>query len=447
MRIAVIGAGPVGLVSGSALAWAGHDVRLVEIDATRADRIAAGEPPFHENGLETLLRDVIHASRLRVTRRAEDAVPDADVVLICVGTPSRDDGADLTNLIAASRDVGRALKGASGYRVVVVKSTVPPGTTTGLVEPVLREESALTAADLDVAMNPEFLREGLAVDDMLHPDRIVIGVQSGRARTTLEDVYRPFDAPIVVLTPTGAEMTKYASNALLASLVSFSNEIASLCEAIPDADAVEVLRAVHADRRFRPPDGRPAAPSTITTYLLPGLGYGGSCFPKDTLALSAWARTHGIGTPLLDAVRAINAQRPERVLELLRSRLHLSGARVAVLGLAFKPGTDDLRESRSLDLVRLLHDAGAEVRACDPVAATEAARLLDGVAQVGDDVDGALCAADAAVLATAWPVYVALDPEHVRSVMRRPLILDARRALDPVAWSAHCEYLPIGVKA
>jgi UDPglucose 6-dehydrogenase/GDP-mannose 6-dehydrogenase len=447
MRIAVIGAGPVGLVSGSALAWAGHDVHLVEIDAVRAERIAAGEPPFHENGLDELLRDVIRAGRLRVTRRAEDAVADADVVLICVGTPSRDDGADLTNLIAATRDVGRALKGKSGYRVVVVKSTVPPGTTTGIVEPVVREESALPAAALDVAMNPEFLREGVAVEDMLHPDRIVIGVQSSRAQTVLEEVYRPFDAPIVALTPTGAEMAKYASNTLLASLVSFSNEIAALCEALPDADAVEVLRAVHADRRFRPPDGQPTAPSTITTYLLPGLGYGGSCFPKDTLALSAWARTHGIDTPLLDAVRTINAQRPERVLELLRSRLELNGARVAVLGLAFKPGTDDLRESRSLELVRLLHEAGADIRACDPVAAAEAARLLQGIALVGDDIEAALCAADAAVLATAWPVYVALDPERVRSLMRRPLVLDARRALDPIAWSAHCEYLPIGVKA
>lgn len=446
MRVAVIGGGPVGLVTGSALASVSHEVRLVEIDPARADPIAAGVAPFHEPGLDPLLRDVVASGRLTVTRSAGDAVGGADVILICVGTPSDGHGADLSLVRAASRDVGLALRGASGYRVVVVKSTVPPGTTASVVEPILRDESALSAERMGIGMNPEFLREGLAVQDMLRPDRVVLGVGDAKARAVLEEMYRPFGAPIICLTPTGAEMAKYASNALLATLVSFANEIAALCESIEGVDAVQALLAVHADRRFRAPEARPTAPGAITSYLLPGLGYGGSCLPKDTLALSAWARERGVETPLLDAVRGVNADRPEQVLKLLRSRLSLKGARVAVLGLTFKPETDDLRESRSLEMVRRLHAEGAEVRATDPVAAAQAARLLEGIATVGDDVEAALAGADAAVIATPWHAYVGLDPARVRALMRRPLVLDGRRALDPLLWSAHCEYLPIGVK-
>lgn len=444
MRVAIIGGGPVGLVSGAVLAGIGHDVRIVDIDPARTSKIARGEAPFHEPGLPEILRTVVDAGRLTATGVAAEAVPDAAVILICVGTPPTGTGADLTALRAASAEVGRALRGASGYRVVAVKSTVPPGTTTEVVQPILREHAGLGAESLGIGMNPEFLREGVAVDDMRAPDRIVLGVSDDRARAALEAMYAPFGAPMVFTTPTGAEMAKYASNALLSTLVSFSNEIAAMCESVAGADADAVLRAVHADRRFRGDARRPEAPASITSYLLPGLGYGGSCFPKDTEALTAWARARGVASPILDAVRQVNAERPERVLALLRARLQLAGARVAVLGLAFKPETDDLRESRSIDVARLLHAAGAEVRACDPVAAVEGARLLAGTAHVTADAESALDGADAAVLATAWPSLVALDPARVRTLMRRPLVLDARRALDPVLWGAHVEYLPIG---
>lgn len=447
MRLAVIGGGPVGLVSGTVLASVGHHVDVVDIDTSRVERIARGIPPFHEPGLDDLLRAVVDARALSATKDLNEVVARADVVLICVGTPSNGDGADLSALKAASAAVGRALRGASGYRVVAVKSTVPPGTTSKIVEPILRTESGLSSESLGVAMNPEFLREGVAVEDMRNPDRIVVGVDDDRARSLMEELYRPFSAPVIPVSPTGAEMTKYTSNALLATLVSFSNEIAAMCESIDGADAAQVFRALHADRRFRPPTSRPESPSTITTYLLPGLGYGGSCFPKDTEALAVWARARGVDSLILDAVRAVNAERPKRVVDMLRSRLNLPGARVAVLGLAFKPETDDVRESRSLDLVRLLHAEGAEVRACDPVAADEAKASLNGIASVSRDADSALRGADAAVLATSWPAYVALDPAHVKSLMRRPLILDARRSLDPAKWAAHCEYLPIGVRA
>ncbi len=448
MRVAVIGGGPVGLVSGAVLASVGHRVDVVDINTSRIQSIARGVPPFHEPGLDDLLRTVVDSRALSATENLNEVVPPAEVILICVGTPSNGDGADLSALKSASAAVGRALRGATaGYRVVAVKSTVPPGTTSKIVEPILRAESGLSSESLGIAMNPEFLREGVAVEDMRTPDRIVVGVGDDRARSLMEELYRPFSAPVIAVSPTGAEMTKYTSNALLATLVSFSNEIAAMCESIEGADAAQVFRALHADRRFRAPPARPDAPSTITTYLLPGLGYGGSCFPKDTEALAVWARARGVDSPILDAVRAVNAQRPKRVVDLLRSRLSLPGARVAVLGLAFKPETDDVRESRSLDLVRLLHAEGAEVRACDPVAADEAKASLDGIASVSRDADSALRGADAAVLATAWPAYIALDPAHVRSLMRRPLILDARRSLDPAKWAAHCEYLPIGVRA
>lgn len=447
MRVAIIGGGPVGLVSAAVLAGIGHQVHVVDIDPVRTAKISRGEPPFHEPGLPELLRQVVDAGRLRATGVAAEAVTDAEVILICVGTPPTGSGADLSALRAASADVGRALNGATGYRAVAVKSTVPPGTTSEVVEPILRQHSALGHEALGIGMNPEFLREGVAVDDMRAPDRIVLGVGDDRAREALAALYAPFNAPMIFTTPTGAEMAKYASNALLSTLVSFSNEIAAMCESVDGADADAVLRAVHADRRFKGNPTRPDAPAGITSYLLPGLGYGGSCFPKDTEALTAWARQRGVASPILDAVRAVNAERPARVLALLGAKLQLAGARVAVLGLAFKPETDDLRESRSVDLARLLHAAGAEVRACDPVAAVEGARLLAGTATVTSDAESALAGADAAVLATAWPSLVALDPSRVRALMRRPLVLDARRALDPVAWAEHCEYLPIGRNA
>jgi UDPglucose 6-dehydrogenase/GDP-mannose 6-dehydrogenase len=447
MRVAVIGGGPVGLVSAAVLADLGHQVRVVDIDARRTAAIGRGEPPFHEPGLPALLRRVVEAGRLTATGDTAAAVADAEVILICVGTPPTGTGADLTALRAASAAVGQALKNAGGYRAVAVKSTVPPGTTTEIVEPILREHSGLGPESLGVGMNPEFLREGVAVDDMRLPDRIVLGVRDDPTRRSLAAMYAGFGAPMVFTTPTGAEMAKYASNALLSTLISFSNEIAAMCETIDGADAAAVLRAVHADRRFRSDPARPHAPASITSYLMPGLGYGGSCFPKDTEALTAWARQRGVASPILDAVRQVNAERPDRVLALLRSRMQLAGSQVAVLGLAFKPETDDLRESRSIDLARLLRDEGATVRACDPVAAEEGARLLAGTATVTADPETALQGADAAVLATAWPSLIALDPSRVRALMRRPLVLDARRALDPVSWSAQCEYLPIGLKA
>lgn len=447
MRAVVIGGGPVGLVSGAVLANAGHDVTVVEIDARRREMIAAGTPPFHEPGLDELLADVVRRRKLDVTGNVADVAAAAEVILIAVGTPPTGHGADLTALKAASKALGQALAGTSGYRAVAVKSTVPPGTTAQVVEPILRESSGLSSEALGVGMNPEFLREGVAVGDMRDPDRVVLGVNDDRTREALAALYAPFGAPLVFTTPTGAEMAKYTSNALLSTLVSFSNEIAALCEAVDGADADAVLRAVHADRRFRPPASRPDAPSSITSYLLAGLGYGGSCFPKDTEALTAWASQNGLKTPILDAVRQVNAERPERVLALLKSRIDLRNAEVAVLGLTFKPDTDDLRESRSLDLVRLLQNAGARVRACDPMAADTGATLLGSDVQVSTDADTALRGADAAVLATAWRSFLTLDPVHVKGLMRRPLILDARRGLDPALWSRHCEYLPIGVRA
>jgi UDPglucose 6-dehydrogenase/GDP-mannose 6-dehydrogenase len=446
MRVAVIGGGPVGLVSGCVLASVGHQVTIVDRDVARVKAIAGGIPPFHEPGLDALLKSVVDGGRLTSVENGAAAVTVADLVLICVGTPSTESGADLTALRAACREVGTALAGRENHVTVLVKSTVPPGTTMNVVAPIVRQCSGLDSTRVAFGMNPEFLREGVAVQDMLEPDRIVVGLDDERGRPAVGELYRPFGAPLVLTTPSGAEMAKYASNALLATLISYSNEIAQLCEAETGIDAFEVMRALHLDRRFRPAATRPDGPSTITSYLLPGLGYGGSCFPKDTAALAAWARERSLPTPLLDAVRHINALRPERVLSILQARLGLRGARVAVLGLAFKPETDDLRESRSLDLARLLHREGADVVACDPIAAAAAAPMLEGVARIASDTETALTGADAVIIATAWPEYLALEPGWVRSVMRRPLVVDARGGLDRAAWSSHCEYVSIGVK-
>ncbi|MGQ0764507.1 MAG: UDP-glucose dehydrogenase family protein [Gemmatimonadota bacterium] len=448
MNVAVIGGGPVGLVSGCAFASVGHDVTVVDRDTTRADHIARGVPPFHEPGLDELLARVVAAGKLRSATDCRESVGKAAVVLICVGTPQSPEGhADLTALKTAGSEIGSALGGRRDVVTVLVKSTVPPGTTMNVVAPAVRAAAGETAHNITFGMNPEFLREGVAVADMIDPDRIVVGLDDVRGKPAVEELYRPFSAPLLFTTPGGAEMAKYTSNALLSTLISFSNEIAQLCEGEADVNAREVMQALHLDRRFRSSASNPDAPASIVSYIMPGLGYGGSCFPKDTAALAAWARERSLPTPLLDAVRDINAKRPERVLTLLKSRLDLRGARVAVLGLSFKPGTDDLRESRSLDFARLLYNEGAEVRACDPVAGELAGRLLDGVAAIESDPESALMGADAAVLATAWPQYVALDPRRVRSLMRRPLMVDARGGLDSARWSEHCEYLTIGVKA
>ena len=440
MRVAIVGTGYVGLVTGSGLAALGHTVACVDADPARVDAIARGEPPFSEPGLAELLRRALGAGRLTATTAPDRVVAESDVSILAVGTPTHDDGIDLGALTAAAGDVGRALRGRRGYHVVVVKSTVVPGTTDGVVRDVLEATSGRRLGAFGLCMNPEFLREGSAVADFMNPDRIVIGACDAAAADVVSELYRDFTCPKLVTSARNAEMIKYAANGLLALLVSFSNELAGVCETVSGLDEAEVMAGLHLDRRFLPAaDGR----AEILGYLRAGIGFGGSCLPKDVDALRAFAAERGVETPVLDGVARVNRDRPRRVLALLEAALGgLAGRTVAILGLAFKPGTGDIRMSPALPLIALLLERGAIVRAHDPAMRT--VDDLDARVSLCGDAGGALADADAVIIATAWPAFRALDWSALARSMRRPVILDGRNVLAGVALPADTIYLRIG---
>lgn len=456
MRVAVIGAGYVGLVTGVGLATVGHDVTCVEINASRVAAINAGHSPLHEPGLTERLRGVLAAGRFRAVSALPPAVRAAQVILICVGTPSAPTGEiDLQAVQGAAQQIGQALRQVQGYRVVVVKSTVIPGTTEDIVGPAVWAAAGQGPEDIGLAMNPEFLREGHALSDFLEPDRIVVGAIDERAAGVMRELYAPFNAPLIVTNPRTAEMIKYTSNALLATLISFSNQIAAICEATPDVDVEAVMDAVHMDRRLTPViDGQPVQPGVLT-YLRAGAGFGGSCLPKDVKALRAYARAVNAPTELLDAVLAINDQRPRHLISLAEHALgSLTGRTVAVLGLTFKPGTDDLRDSPALRVVELLQEAGAHVRSYDPMITPDNAvqhGLLIGANGDGIDVCAsvreALTDADAALITTGWRDFASLDWSEMASVMRMPIVVDGRRILDGARGLEGVTHLKIGYRA
>jgi nucleotide sugar dehydrogenase len=423
MDIAVVGCGYVGLVSAVGLASVGHRVVGVEIDPERRERLETGRAPFHEPGLDPLLRLQLNSGRLRFSDNLDDAA-DASVVLLAVQTPPKEDGSiELGFLGAAATDLHDVLAAApSRDRVVAVRSTVVPGTIESLVAPAL--------GDIPVASNPEFLREGSALRDFLRTDRVVVGCDDPRGRELLAAVYEPLGAPIIFTSPATAELAKYASNAFLATLVSFSNEIAHICEALPGVDVEDVLGIVHADRRWRAPNGDRAE---ILSYLRAGCGYGGSCLPKDLSALIAAATARGEQVPLLAAVREVNEGQPQRVTRAAEEALGgLSGRTVAVLGVAFKTGTDDLRSSPGLRMVDELLARGASVRVYDPLVTHAAlSRYAEAGVEVSATLDAAISDADACVLTTAAPEIAAL-PELIADSGRSGLVVvDARRVLDP----------------
>jgi UDPglucose 6-dehydrogenase/GDP-mannose 6-dehydrogenase len=430
MKVAVIGTGYVGLVSGVCLAAKGHDVTCVDLDAEKVARINAGDPPIYEEGLKDLLRETAGRS-LRATTDLAGAVRDSDISLIAVGTPFEGSAIDLKYIRAVAAEIGAALKDRSGYHMVVVKSTVVPGTTEDVVLPILEETSGKRAgADFGVGMNPEFLREGEAIGDFMEPDRIVLGGIDARAIDTLAELYAPFPGAALVRTdPRTAEMIKYAANALLATLISFSNEIGNLCARI-GVDAVEVMAGVHLDKRFSPilPDGCRVRPASLT-FLEAGCGFGGSCFPKDVKALIAFGEAAGAPMDLLRSVIGVNEAQPEKMLDMLRRHYpDLAGRRIAVLGMAFKPGTDDIRESPSLPVTRALVEAGARVTAYDPVARHEAEAVFGTAVNFRDDLAEAVADAEAVLVMTRWPEFAAL-PGLIAGAANPPLVIDGRRML------------------
>ena len=432
-RLAIVGAGYVGLVTGACLAETGVEVVCVDLDRGRVAAITNGMAPFHEPGLDDLLARVA-GNGLTATADLAAAVHGADVVMLAVGTPSRDGAIDLTQVRQAARLVGGLLHTAAGFPVVVVKSTVVPGTTRDVVRPILEDASGRTAGlDFGVAVNPEFLTEGTAVQDFAHPDRIVAGADDERSGEILAQLYAAFpNAPLVHVNTATAEMIKYASNTLLATLISFSNELANLGAAVGDVDTVEVMRGVHTSRYLTTQVDGPPPMAAIASFLAAGTGYGGSCLPKDTQALIARGAELGQPMRILRAVEAVNqAQAGELVTLVERTLGPMAGRRIAVLGLSFKPDTDDVRESPALRVIPALLERGAEVIAHDPVAIEPARRALgDLLVRYEPDLAAALAGADAVVIVTRWQDY-----ERVPSLIedRHPPVpvIDGRRMLDP----------------
>lgn len=418
MRITMIGSGYVGLVSGACFAYFGHDVVCVDKDAGKIARLKAGEMPIFEPGLEKLVADNVRAERLTFSTNLSDAVASAEAVFIAVGTPTRrgDGHADLSYVYAAAAEIAKAI---THYTVVVTKSTVPVGTGREVAR-IIRE--AQPVADFDVASNPEFLREGAAIEDFMKPDRVVIGVESQRARDVMATVYRPLNliqTPMVFTNIETAEVTKYAGNAFLATKISFINEIADLCEKV-GADVHDVARGIGLDGRI----GR--------KFLHPGPGFGGSCFPKDTLALAYTAREADAPQTIVEQVIQVNNARKKRMAKKVIDFCggSVAGLTIGVLGVTFKANTDDMRDAPSLDIVPALQAAGAKVVAFDPEGMHEAARLLPGVTFAKTAYD-ALTDADVMVVITEWHEFRGLDPRRIKEAMRKPRIVDLRNIFDP----------------
>jgi UDPglucose 6-dehydrogenase/GDP-mannose 6-dehydrogenase len=431
MRVSIVGTGYVGLVSGVGLAEIGHTVTCVDIDPAKVDMINSARPPIHEVGLADLLaRNSGH--RLTATTDLRAAVLDSDLTMIAVGTPFDGERIDLTFIETAARQIGQALAEKESYHVVVVKSTVVPGTTRTVVLPQLEKASGKSAgADFGVGMNPEFLAEGNAVEDFMDPDRIVLGGIDERSRDALAELYAPFAAADTMRTDTDtAEMIKYTANSLLATLISFSNEIGNLCATV-GVDVVDAMAGVHLDKRISPitTDGERVRPGVLS-FLAAGCGFGGSCFPKDVKALVAYGRGQGHPMPILSSVIATNRTQPDRMLELLRRQVpELSGARVAVLGLAFKPDTDDIRESPSFPVAQALLDAGASVVAYDPEATENARAVLGDRVEYADSLAAAMDGAVACLLMTRWPEFQTL-PALIVDRGLDVAVIDGRRMLD-----------------
>jgi UDPglucose 6-dehydrogenase len=431
MHIAVIGSGYVGLVTGACFAEFGDDVTCVDIDAEKVTRLATGHTTIYEPGLDQLVARNLQAGRLRFTTNIKQATERASVIFLAVGTPSQPDGSvDLSYVDSAARSIAAHMK---NYKVVVTKSTVPVGTGERLRSLIRKHQPS--PVEFGIVSNPEFLREGAAINDFMRPDRIVIGSNDEEAIAIMRDLYRPLyliETPFVITSLEGAELIKYAANAFLATKISFINEIADLCEKI-GCDVHEVAKGIGMDRRIG------------SKFLHPGPGFGGSCFPKDTRALSAIAREFSCESTIVDAVIAVN--RRQRLAMVPKIEALAGGLRdktIAVLGLAFKPETDDIREAPAIDIIRGLVERGATVRAYDPVAMDEARKVLPEIEYAKDEY-AAATEADVLVFVTEWNQFRALDMRRIRDLMRTPKIADLRNIYEPSdARAAGFEYAGVG---
>jgi UDPglucose 6-dehydrogenase len=418
MQIAVVGTGYVGLVLGACLAENGNTVACVDKDESKIRMLEAGRMPIYEPGLEELVVRNDREERLTFTTDLPSAVRAADIVFIAVGTPQGEDGAaDLQHVLGVAREIGRAM---NKYTVVVDKSTVPVGTA-----PTVRATiAAETSQPFSIVSNPEFLKQGAAIEDFMKPDRVVIGIEDRdeRASGLMKELYGPFTrtgAPILVMSTASAELCKYAANSILATRISFMNEIANVCELL-GADVDHVRKAIGSDRRIG------------TSFLFPGVGYGGSCFPKDTQALLRSTTDKGYDFKILRAVEDVNALQKRRLVEKIEQHFgNLSGKTIAVWGLAFKPRTDDMREAPSIPIIERLLERGAKVKAYDPAAAPVARRIFDGRIALCDKSYEALAGADALAVVTEWNEFREPDFAKMRSLMKAPVVFDGRNIYSP----------------
>lgn len=434
MKIAIVGTGYVGLVTGISLAKLGHQVICIETDKNKISAIKKGKSPFHEPDIDKFLNEVIKKKLLDVTDNLEEGVVNSDITIIAVGTPTINNKIDLTAIKKATEQIGKALGNMKKYHVVAVKSTVLPGVTGEIVQPILEENSGKKIGEFGLVMNPEFLREGNALDDALHPDRIVIGAYDEKSGKTFAKIYKNVSTPKVFTNLWTAELTKYASNSLFATLISFANEIARISETIGKVDTLEVWKGVHLDKRLSPYNGDKRIKPGVLSYILSGCGFGGSCFPKDVQALASFASELGTEPQLLKSVININKTQPHRTIVLLKNALgeNLKNKKIAILGLTFKSNTDDMRESPALTIIEKLLDEGAKITGHDPMAYKKAIpkELGNLSIKLTKTVKEAIHNADATIIVTAWNDYVKLTPKFFKQNMKRPIVIDARRIYD-----------------
>ncbi|MFQ3579255.1 MAG: UDP-glucose/GDP-mannose dehydrogenase family protein [Bacteroidales bacterium] len=422
MKVIVVGSGYVGLVTGTCLAETGIKVHCVDIDQTKIQKLNQGIIPIYEPGLETLVKKNIKEQRLFFTTSLKDVLKGADAVFIAVGTPPDEDGsADLRHVLAVAREVGKHIE---DYMVVITKSTVPVGTAKKVKQAVQDEITARgVQVEFDVASNPEFLKEGAAIDDFMKPERIVIGIESKRAEELLSRLYKPFvmnGHPIIFMNIPSAELTKYAANAMLATRISFMNEIANLCD-ILGADVTMVRKGIGSDSRIG------------SKFLYSGVGYGGSCFPKDVKALIKTAKDNGYSLEVLDAVERVNDKQKSVLFNKILSHYNgsIQGKKFALWGLSFKPNTDDMREAPSIVMVEKLTQAGAKIVAFDPVAMEEAKHRISSPIEYASNQYDALTGCDALIIITEWQSFRLPDFELIQSKLKEPVIFDGRNIYEP----------------
>jgi UDPglucose 6-dehydrogenase len=433
MKIAVVGTGYVGLVAGTCFAESGNDVTCVDVDEAKIEVLRSGKVPIYEPGLEELIKRNVEEERLRFTTKIDEAVKRSLICFICVGTPPKADGSpDLKFVLGAAADIAKAM---DGYRVIVMKSTVPVGTADKIRSVV----KAATDHEFDVVSNPEFLKEGAAVEDFLKPDRVVIGTADVRCAAIMKELYSPFvrtGNPILTMDNRSAELTKYAANALLAARISFMNEVANLAELV-GADVNDVRQGMGSDARIG------------HSFLFPGVGYGGSCFPKDVDALGFTAKDHGYDFKILSATNAVNREQKRVLFKKAHAffKGDLKGRKIAVWGLAFKPRTDDMREAPSIDTITALLEHGAKVRAFDPIARDTARKVFGDRIEYAKKQYDVLEGAEALLIITEWNEFRRPDFDRMKAIMARPVIFDGRNLYDPKRIAAlGFDYHGIGVR-